>query len=67
MKFSVETKLSLKGMWVAIVTRNSTDVNNYSAIIYVVVNYIIIKYIYVNPGNKILIGIGNNCHCNIIS
>ena len=41
-------KLSLKGMWVAIVTRNSTDDNNYNAILYVVFHYIIIKYQYVS-------------------
>ena len=41
-------KLSLKGMWVEIVTRNSTDDNNHNAILYVVVHYIIIKYQYVN-------------------
>ena len=35
-------------MLVLIVTRNCTDGNNHYAILYVVVNYIIIKYIYVN-------------------
>ena len=37
-------KLSLKGMLVAIVTSNSTDYNNYNAILYVVFHCIIIKY-----------------------
>ena len=41
-------KLSLKGMWVAIVTRNGTDDNNYNAILYVVFHSIIIKCQYVN-------------------
>ena len=41
-------KLSLKGMLVAIVTSNSTDDNNYNAILYVFFHYIIIKYQYVN-------------------
>ena len=41
-------KLSLKGMWVAIVTRNSTDDKNHSEILYVVFHYIIIKYQYVS-------------------
>ena len=41
-------KLSLKGMRVTIVTKNSTDYNNYNAILYVVFHYIIIKYEYAN-------------------
>ena len=41
-------KLRLKGMRVAIVKRNSTDDNNYNAILYVVFHYIMIKYQYVN-------------------
>ena len=40
-------KLSVKGMWVAIVTRNSTDDKNCNAILYVVFHYRIIKYQYV--------------------
>ena len=43
-----QEKLILNGMWVAIVTSNGTDVKNNSAILYLVVNYIIIKYLYVN-------------------
>ena len=41
-------KLSLNGMWVLIVTNNITDGNNRNAILYVVVHYIIIKYLFVN-------------------
>ena len=41
-------KMSLSGIWVLIVTSNSTDGNNNNAILCVVVNYIIIKYIFVN-------------------
>ena len=41
-------KLSLNGMWMLIVTSNSTDGNNHNAILYVVFHYIIIKYLYVN-------------------
>ena len=37
-------KLSLKGMWVEIVTRNSTDDKNHNVILYVVFHHIIIKY-----------------------
>ena len=36
-------KLSLKGMWVLILTRNITDDKNHNAILYVVFHYIIIK------------------------
>ena len=39
---------SLNGMWVLIVTRNSTDGNNHNAILYVVFYSILIKYLYVN-------------------
>ena len=39
---------SLKGMWVLIVTSNSTDDNNNNAIFNVVFNSITIKYKYVN-------------------
>ena len=38
-------KLSLKRMWVLIVTRNSTDYNNHNAILYVV---FIIKWSNIN-------------------
>ena len=48
MKLCVVKKMSLKGMWVLIVTRNSTNDNNHNAIFYVVFHYIIIKYLYVN-------------------
>ena len=41
-------KLSLNGMWVLIVTRNSTDDYNHNSILYVVFHYRIIKYQYVN-------------------
>ena len=41
-------KLSLKGMWMWIVTRNSIDDNNHNTIFSVVYYYIIIKYQYVN-------------------
>ena len=41
-------KLSLKIMLVLIVTIYSTDVNNNNAILNVVVNYIMIKYLYLN-------------------
>ena len=41
-------KMSFNGMWVLIVTRNSTDGNNHNSILYVFVNYIITKYLYVN-------------------
>ena len=41
-------KLSLNGMWVLIVMRNSIDDNNNNAIFNVVFCYIIIKYQYVN-------------------
>ena len=41
-------KLSLKVMWVALMTRNSADVNNHSTLFYVVFYYIIIKYQYIN-------------------
>ena len=41
-------KLSSKGMWLAIVTSNCTDDNNYNAILYVVFHYILMKYQYVN-------------------
>ena len=43
-----EENLSLNGMWVLIVTRNDTGGNNHNSILYVVVNYIIIKYLYIN-------------------
>ena len=48
MKFSVVKRLSLNGMWVSIVTRNSTDDNNHNSILYVVFHYKSIKYQYVN-------------------
>ena len=48
MKLSVVEKLSLKGMWVAIVTINGTDDNNNNEILYVVFHYIFIRYQYVN-------------------
>ena len=41
-------KMSLNGMWVLIVTRNSNYGNNHNAILYVVVNFRIIYYLYVN-------------------
>ena len=41
-EIDIEEKHSLKVIWVPIVTRNSTDVNNHSEISYVAVNYIII-------------------------
>ena len=41
-------KINLNGMRVLIVTRNSTDGNNNNEILYVVVHYIIIKYLYEN-------------------
>ena len=41
-------KLSLKGIWVEIVMRNSTNDNNHNAILYVVFHYIMIKYQYIN-------------------
>ena len=41
-------KLSLKLMWVAIVTSNSTDDKDHNSILYVVFHYIIIKYQYIN-------------------
>ena len=47
-KLSVVKKLSLNGMWVLIVTRNSTDDNNHNAILNIVFDYRIIKYQYVN-------------------
>ena len=40
--------LSLNGMWVLIVTRNSTDDNNHNAILNVFFHCRIIKYQYVN-------------------
>ena len=48
MKLIAQTQLSLNGMSVLIVTRNSTDGNNHNAILYVVFHFIIIKYQYVN-------------------
>ena len=48
MKLSVEPKLIFKGMQVVILTRNSTDVNINSKILYLGVIDIIIKYLYVN-------------------
>ena len=45
-EIELQEKLSLDGMQVVIVTRNSTDAKNHIAILYVVVNYIIIIYIY---------------------
>ena len=48
MKFSVVKKLSLKGMWVLVVMRNSIDDNNKDEIYNVVLHYRIIKYQYVN-------------------
>ena len=47
-KVDNDEKLILKGMWLAIVTRDSTDDNNHSEIFYVVFHYRIIKYQYVN-------------------
>ena len=41
-------KLSLNGMLVLIVTRDSTDGNNHNAILYMAVHCRIIIYIYVN-------------------
>ena len=41
-------KLSLKEIWVLIVTRNITDDNNHNSILNVFFHYIIIKYQYVN-------------------
>ena len=41
-------KLRMNRMLVLIVTRNSTDGNNHNAIFIIVVNYIIILYLYLN-------------------
>ena len=40
--------MSLNRMWLLIVKMNGTDGNNNNTILYVVVNYIIIKYLYIN-------------------
>ena len=43
-----QEKIILKGMWVLIATRVSSGGNNHNSILYVVVHYIIIKYLYLN-------------------
>ena len=47
-KIQRRESLSLKGMCVLIVTRNSIDENNNNATLYVVFHYRMIKYQYVN-------------------
>ena len=48
MKLSVVKKMTLKGMWMLIVMRNSIGDNNNNSIFDVIFCYIIIKYQYVN-------------------
>ena len=48
MKFNIDTKLSLKVMYMVIVMRNSIYVNINIAILYVDIIYIMIKYQYLN-------------------
>ena len=48
-------ELSFKGMWVKIVTRNSTDDNNHNAILYIDFHFRIMIYILVYHNSKMKI------------